>query len=48
MFIFKIDNIIIKELGQHIIASGKFLMIVGLIRDLSELQDYTSYVSNLQ
>jgi len=41
-----------KELGQHenihgiVIASGKFLMIVGLLRDLSELQDYTSYVSN--
>jgi DNA-binding Lrp family transcriptional regulator len=41
-----------KELGQHeniysiVIASGKFLMIVGLLRDISELQDYTSYVSN--
>ena len=41
-----------KELGQHeniygiVIASGKFLMIVAVLRDLSELQDYTSYVSN--
>jgi len=41
-----------KELGQHeniyaiTIASGKFLMIVGSLRDISELQDYTSYVSN--
>jgi len=40
-----------EELGQHenittiVIGSGKFLMIVGLLRDLSELQEYSTYIS---
>ncbi len=40
-----------KELGQHEsiyfigIAGGKFLYIVAFLRDISELQDYTTYVS---
>lgn len=41
-----------KELGQHEsirfvgIAGGKFLYITAYLRDISELQDYGSYVSN--
>ncbi|NVM19322.1 MAG: winged helix-turn-helix transcriptional regulator [Candidatus Lokiarchaeota archaeon] len=40
-----------KELGQHesifttAIASGKFLYISAMLRNISELQDYSSYVS---
>lgn len=40
-----------KELEQHeniygiVIASGKFLMIVGLLRDISELQEFSVFVS---
>jgi len=40
-----------KELGQHesvesiAIGSGKFLIIVGFLRDISELQDYSGFVS---
>ena len=40
-----------KELGQHEniifvgIAGGKFLYISALVRDISELQDYSAYVS---
>ncbi|MFX1566888.1 MAG: winged helix-turn-helix transcriptional regulator [Promethearchaeota archaeon] len=40
-----------KELGQHeniyfiAIAGGKFLYIVAYLRNISELQDFTSYVS---
>ena len=40
-----------KELGQHEsvfyigIAGGKFLYISGFLRDISELQDYSTYVS---
>ena len=40
-----------KELGQHesvesvAIGGGKFLIIVGFLRDISELQDYSGYVS---
>lgn len=40
-----------EELGQHesiisiAIASGKFLYISALLRNISELQDYSSYVS---
>ena len=41
-----------KEIGQHesvesvAIGGGKFLIIVGFLRDISELQDYSGYVSN--
>ena len=40
-----------KELGQHEsihyigISGGKFLQISGFLRDISELQEYTTYVS---
>lgn len=40
-----------KELGQHesvifvAITGGKYLLISGYIRDITELQDYSSYVS---
>ena len=40
-----------KELGQHesvesvAIGGGKFLIIAGFLRNISELQDYSSYVS---
>ena len=40
-----------KELGQHesvmfiAITGGKFLLISGYLRDITELQDYSSYVS---
>ena len=40
-----------KELGQHesvesiAIGGGKFLVIVGFLRDISELQDYSVFVS---
>ena len=40
-----------KELGQHEsvfyigIAGGKFLYVSGYLRDISELQDYSTYVS---
>jgi len=40
-----------KELGQHEsvfyigIAGGKFLYISGYLRDISELQDYSTYIS---
>ena len=40
-----------KELGQHesvesiAIGGGKFLIIVGFLRDISELQDYSGFVS---
>jgi len=40
-----------KELGQHecvestAIGGGKFLIIVGFLRDISELQDYSVFVS---
>jgi len=42
-----------KELGQHeniefvAIAGGKFLYVSGFLRSISELQDYSSYVSNV-
>jgi len=44
-------DVVSKELGQHesirmvSIAGGKFLYIPGLLRNISELQDYSSYVS---
>ncbi|TKJ19262.1 MAG: hypothetical protein CEE43_15940 [Promethearchaeota archaeon Loki_b32] len=40
-----------KEIGQHecvesvAIGGGKFLIIVGFLRDISELQDYSGHVS---
>ncbi len=40
-----------KELGQHesifsiAVASGKFLYITAIVRNISELQDFSSYVS---
>ncbi len=40
-----------KEIGQHesvestAIASGKFLIVVGYLRSISELQDYSIYIS---
>ena len=40
-----------KEIGQHeniifiAITGGKFLLISGYLRDITELQDYSSYVS---
>jgi DNA-binding Lrp family transcriptional regulator len=42
-----------KELGQHenvefvAIAGGKFLYISGFLRNISELQDYSSYISKV-
>ena len=42
-----------KELGQHesvefvAIAGGKFLYVSGFLRNISELQDYSSYVSKV-
>jgi len=44
-------DVVIKELGQHEstfyigIAGGKFLYISAYLRDISELQDYSTYVS---
>ena len=40
-----------KELGQHesifyiVIAGGKFLYVAGYLRDITELQDFSDYVS---
>ena len=40
-----------KELGQHesifyiVIAGGKFLYVAGYLRDITELQDFSGYVS---
>jgi DNA-binding Lrp family transcriptional regulator len=42
-----------KELGQHenvefvAIAGGKFLYVSGFLRNISELQDYSSYISKV-
>ena len=44
-------DVVSKELGQHEsvrfvgIAGGKFLYITAYLRDISELQDYSAYVS---
>ena len=41
-----------KELGQHesiisiTVCSGKYLLISALVRNISELQDYTNFISN--
>ena len=41
-----------KEIGDHenveriAIMGGKFVYIVGFLRDISELQDFSNYVSN--
>jgi Lrp/AsnC family leucine-responsive transcriptional regulator len=46
-------QLISKELGQHestefvAIAGGKFLYVSAFLRDISELQDYSSYVSTI-
>ena len=46
-------EIVSKELGQHenvefvAIAGGKFLYISGFLRNISELQDYSSYASKV-
>jgi DNA-binding Lrp family transcriptional regulator len=46
-------EVVSKELGQHenvefvAIAGGKFFYISGFLRNISELQDYSSYVSKV-